>query len=908
MKHRLQILILFLLGCFLGLEGQAQNPFVFSVEIEEGHREFLITFHAPHSDDEVENVTIYWGDGVFQSVAIGQEQVINHQYQDAGRHAITIEGEFSGLTFCSFGDNPNSGQINNAQKVREVLEWGDNQWYFVENMFSQASEFTMKATDAPNLSSVTSMRRMFFRASKFRDGIGHWDVSNVTNMSGLFNYARAFNENLNDWDVSQVTNMYETFYYATSFNNSINQWEVGNVENMSGMFYNAWSFDQSLNDWDVSKVSNMSRMFYYAWSFNQNLSDWDVSEVGRMDYMFYDADSFNQNLGAWDVGNVTNMSYMFKYAYDFKGNGLELWDVSSLRNMRDMFYQAEAFQGDLSQWDVGLVTNMRNAFRYAISFNSDLSEWDVGNVTDMDYMFTGAASFNSDISNWDVSKVEYFSQMLHGTNFSHKNYDALLVAWSELPVRNYKTFGGVFYCSSEAQAARNKLQWEKGWNISDSGRKCPGTAMFLPNGGEGEYEAQEADEFYKIYKPSVDPTRAAYEFVGWYVSYDDGVNLEYEWDFEEELTEPLNLYAKWEAVPYQINYEMNGGYCYNPTNYTIEEEVNFGSAWRTGYSFDGWFYNEYFEDQYVYDFPVGTTGDTTLYAKWDLVYYRIYYSSNGGNNHPSNPFSYHIEGGATLYNANRTGYDFSGWYTNSSFWGAPITAIPVGQSQNYNLYAKWTPTSYDINYVLNGGSNLPENPTQYTIEDAFSFSGAIKAGYSFEGWYLDPAFSGNPVTALELGKYGDLTLYAKWVAADYLVKFELTSHGDSEDELEFEVSAGGNMPDVPVVTAKPGYVFMGWDKDFPDSIFKPYLFVAQYESLLSSEAEVGFKMYPNPARKMVRLTGVLSGQKVSIFTVLGTKVYETSTKSGELSIDVSQLHSGVYLVLVDGVSKKLIVE
>jgi uncharacterized repeat protein (TIGR02543 family) len=77
------------------------------------------------------------------------------------------------------------------------------------------------------------------------------------------------------------------------------------------------------------------------------------------------------------------------------------------------------------------------------------------------------------------------------------------------------------------------------------------------------------------------------------------------------------------------------------------------------------------------------------------------------------------------------------------------------------LWAKWTPISYSISYVLNGGTNNAGNPTSYTIESAtITFLNATRTGYTFNGWYTTSAFT-TQVTQIATGSTGNRTLYAK---------------------------------------------------------------------------------------------------------------------------------------------------
>jgi surface protein len=111
-------------------------------------------------------------------------------------------------------------------------------------------------------------------------------------------------------------------------------------------------------------------------------------------------------------------------------------------------------------------------FNRAISFNQDISSWNVSKVTRMSYMFAGASAFNQDISSWNVANVTDMSYMLDNTNLSVKNYDALLLGWSSLTVKNNVTLGvsGTKYTQT---AAHDKLTSATptgfGWSITDGG-------------------------------------------------------------------------------------------------------------------------------------------------------------------------------------------------------------------------------------------------------------------------------------------------------------------------------------------------------------------------------------------------------------------------------------------------------
>ena len=303
-----------------------------------------------------------------------------------------------------------------------------------------------------DVSSVTDMTSMFYYATAFNGDISGWDVSSVTDMRQMFREAENFNGDLSGWDVSSVTNMSSMFNENAAFNGDISGWDVSSVTNMGYMFYEATNFNGDLSGWDVSSVTEMSYMFYDATNFNGDISGWDVSSVTRMDSMFYGVEAFNGDLSGWDVSSVTNMRYMFYGVETFNGD-LSGWDVSSVTNMNAMFYKAEAFNGDLSSWDVSSVTDMRQMFREAETFNGDLSGWDVSSVTNMDSMFTENAAFNGDLSGWDVSSVTNMYAMF----YKAEAFNGDISGWD---VSSVTSMGLMFYVATNFNGDLS------GWDVS----------------------------------------------------------------------------------------------------------------------------------------------------------------------------------------------------------------------------------------------------------------------------------------------------------------------------------------------------------------------------------------------------------------------------------------------------------
>jgi len=246
-------------------------------------------------------------------------------FPSEGTYRVSISGDFTRIEFDNSGD---------MEKILDVEQWGNIAWTTMERAFYGASNLNISASDAPDLSGVTSLSRMFQDAESMNSDIGHWDTGNITDMNFTFENASSFNQDIGGWDTGSVTSMNSTFLSASSFNQDIGSWDTGNVTSFFQMFMNASSFNQDIGGWNTGNVTTMNSTFTSASSFNQDIGDWNTENVTTMLRMFGNATSFNQDLSGWDLSNVSSMALMFNGAaisvenYD---NMLEGWSTQELQ-------------------------------------------------------------------------------------------------------------------------------------------------------------------------------------------------------------------------------------------------------------------------------------------------------------------------------------------------------------------------------------------------------------------------------------------------------------------------------------------------------------------------------------------------------------------------------------------------
>ena len=106
----------------------------------------------------------------------------------------------------------------------------------------------------------------------------------------------------------------------------------------------------------------------------------------------------------------------------------------------------------------------------------------------------------------------------------------------------------------------------------------------------------------------------------------------------------------------------------------------------------------------------------------------------------------------------QNGYTSTSWINQ-----ATGTTLSIGTQVNSDIIAvrNWSLINYTIQYALDGGTNSPNNPSTYTVEDSVTFEPATKTGHTFEGWFTENTFQ-NQITSITVGTIGNLQLFAKF--------------------------------------------------------------------------------------------------------------------------------------------------
>jgi len=245
----------------------------------------------------------------------------------------------------------------------------------------------------------------------------------------------------------------------------------------------------------------------------------------------------------------------------------------------------------------------------------------------------------------------------------------------------------------------------------------------------------------KITKPSADPVRSGFNFLGWFKEAAT-INA---WDFATDIViKNTTLYAKWidenEEIIHKVDFETNGG-----TAVAQIKDVTSGTTitaptapTKDGYTFDAWYKEAALTNEWNFDSDT-VTADITLYAKWNVIVpvFTVTFNSNGGT---AVAQIIDVTSGTTITapTAPTKGSfgSFDGWYKEAALtneWNFDSDTVTA----NITLYAKWE-AAFEIGDIGPGGGIIfYVTPNGFTVQG--SPEGWSPAWTAYTAYYLEAA-------------------------------------------------------------------------------------------------------------------------------------------------------------------------
>ena len=273
-----------------------------------------------------------------------------------------------------------------------------------------------------------------------------------------------------------------------------------------------------------------------------------------------------------------------------------------------------------------------------------------------------------------------------------------------------------------------------------------------------------------------------------------------------------------------VIFESNGGSSVETINAAYGETIEKpADPVKTGCVFGGWYRDNNTFAQ-PWNFSTNTvTGKITLYAQWDPITYTVRYEKNASDATGTMVDSIHTYDVEKALNANgftRGDYTFAAWNTAPGGSGIGYSDSQIVKNLSSQagdvivLYARWNGINQNtVSFNSNGGSNVSPIIGVNNGEKISKPSDPTKTGSTFGGWYKDNNTFTQPWNFNSDTVTGNITLYARWEAFTYKVRYEKNASGvtgntpDSTHiyNVEQALNANGYTRDE--------YIFTSWNTE-----------------------------------------------------------------------------------------------
>ena len=305
------------------------------------------------------------------------------------------------------------------------------------------------------------------------------------------------------------------------------------------------------------------------------------------------------------------------------------------------------------------------------------------------------------------------------------------------------------------------------------------------------------------------------------------------------------------------------------------------------------------------------SADQTVVAGFTPITYYLTLTLNDGT--ATNPETYTIETETfTLTNPTRTGYDFAGWKLNGVGEAMMTVTITKGSTGDLKYTATWTPTIYNIEYTMNGGTATPDNPTTYTIETpTFTLNNPTKTGHTFKGWKQNGVGEAMMTVTISQGSTGHLDYTATWQVNQYTITFD-SNGGSVVDPITLDY---GTTVTPPAAPTKTGYDFAGWTPALPATMPAENITVTAtwtvktYTVSITGTGVTADKMNPKYGDDVVITIAADEDRTLNTLTVNGVDVtaqvvnnqYTIHNVSSNITVVATFNSTKEYIILAQGV-------
>ncbi len=287
----------------------------------------------------------------------------------------------------------------------------------------------------------------------------------------------------------------------------------------------------------------------------------------------------------------------------------------------------------------------------------------------------------------------------------------------------------------------------------------------------------------KVTRPT-DPVKTGLVFTDWYLG-------ELPYNFNYNVYEDIDLYARWETAYYKVRFIDYDGTIlkeYNNVPYGNNVLPPASPNNKPGHYFLKW-------DKSSNNITANT--DINAVYQKNSYFVSLYNYDNSIIDTFLVPYEELVEPPTNVY---REGHTFIGWYLSLDYETEFNVNTPI--TEDIDLYARWSINVYTVDFLDRGVQFAPTQNISYGSKATKPASDPVREDYTFLGWYL-----GNSLYDFNNEVKTNITLTAKWVLAGYTVTF-LNATGGIFKTVVVEPNTPVAKPDTDPV--KEGYTFDAW--------------------------------------------------------------------------------------------------
>lgn len=314
----------------------------------------------------------------------------------------------------------------------------------------------------------------------------------------------------------------------------------------------------------------------------------------------------------------------------------------------------------------------------------------------------------------------------------------------------------------------------------------------------------------RITKPT-EPIRTGHTFGGWYTDQ----NCTRAWEFDNTVSGPMTLYAKWTANTYTVTFDAKGGVL---TDVEGSKTVTYGAAYgdlpaptRAGYDFAGWFTAEDESGtQVTAETMVSMTAAHTLYALWkegeaDYTVRHLWQNTedDGYTQHETETKS-----GTTGQQTAAEAKSYTGFTAQS------VTQAEIKADGSTTIEIKYDRTRHTVTWKNGSDVLRTDTNVKYGAKPVYSGEPPAKTAtghtFVFTGWNTAENGSGTALTS-STTVTEDVTYYAQFSDSANTYQITYENVADAANPNPFFYTYGTAVTLAPAT--RTGYTFGGWYED-----------------------------------------------------------------------------------------------